>query len=1644
MKKALSTLKRAAAFALSAGFLLTMAHASGFKVVGSTNSSLNKAAIPVVSLDFEDTYQNADGSDYYSSTAENWSASNGRGSHAEMVSQEDNTAVRLTYDTENNNENYNANAVLNLYNPAAKSKFAGTAGITYTITFDYKVEETDGKELQLFVAVSNRSTGYPNENPAFAETDMGPKAVMPYRETTFAAASDVISEETDGWVTVSMEYTAQAAVDGQTVYPILLLQTNDKKKVENHTGAYASVLIDNIQIREPAIIAPEPIKLDFEETYQNADGSDYYSNTAENWSAGNGRGSHAEMVAQEDNTAVRLTYDTENNNENYNANAVLNLYNPAAKSKFAGTAGITYTITFDYKVEETDGKELQLFVAVSNRSTGYPNENPAFAETDMGPKAVMPYRETTFAAASDVISEETDGWVTVSMEYTAQAAVDGQTVYPILLLQTNNKTKDENHTGAYASVLIDNIQIKEPERVLITCYDYDGNDKSFYVYSNTTFGELTVPTRDGYFFDGWYTDATYTNKAGNKELVSHYTEIYAHWLGDGSAMTPQKITDYLAVNTTKNLSSCTLNSSSFGKAVSFVRNSMLDAAGSAGVSDFYGSYVLSSENVFANTGEKLIIDNFQLANPPADTVLFYVELPDYKRANTEWGLALGDKGICIKQGTSWIWTDTDSGSLPFAYAMNNEWVESTISADGVFTGLPTGYKGYIRIDLSALTYESDIGFNQPYVFNCIELRFNGFGAENGDAILGGLFYFPQNHSDRTVMLVNGLYYELSRAENAIVVNPYDAYKEGLSGFSTRSTGTAADPGVTFTDAETSAFWGTAPVGITTVSGKAETTTGYMNTYINAAADIQMQPGVDTLMFYIEMPEFTESSITAGLKLLDSEIKQGDIVRTLSFSNSLYQYAAVGDASWKIARAGADGELFAIPSGFRGYIKVDVKQFKNIHEITGINFADPYHISKFELGFNHVGGENGNLVIGGVYAVIADSSAPFIKNGIIGEKLCFKVIPGDFDCDGTYDEGDAALIEKYLQGEALELDAPAKLREANIDSGTLEAAKAVIAGEQKVDLSVSMDNGAVYEEIFTDDAPQSNSPIVYPSTNVTDYAARIEADTTLNNDPKALAFAAEIAKNQIGDFEKTGIDKMCHVSTFAYAKGNIYVSYYANTISAAENPEYQVARLAYAPEDTPSDKVILDIMQVGDDLYGHKVTGVYDTILMQKEGEPDNLYILWTASINGKYYRLYRIFNMETEEMGEIGINKFKVGNITNDFSSSGMQNALKANRIGYKTFFNDIGIMQKLSTRKENGETYYYTGSYSGNFTCLIKSKDLITWEYVAQPNEGANGTGFANATKWENAVYVLNDKAYYFVRQEDWTQYGVLTYYDLITGEWAKPVLVGDCQSRSDFIYYDGCLFLFYAPTDREHIGILKIDTDNLAQSKVVLQADMKGSCFYPFVQYNSDGELCMSYTVNRQHIRLASFTLSDYIEHEHKYEHHSRVEATCEEAGLEEYYSCKTCDKVFDKDKNETTLSILTIPTAEHQFTDTWSSDDSSHWHVCTACDKKVEMNVHTFKWVTDKEASAAENGSKHEECEICGYKKAAVEIPATGVSRPEESEPSRPGTTTETTTGTNTSAPQTGDSSRPLVQWLALLALTSAGLTGVGLYSKKRKAS
>ena len=67
-------------------------------------------------------------------------------------------------------------------------------------------------------------------------------------------------------------------------------------------------------------------------------------------------------------------------------------------------------------------------------------------------------------------------------------------------------------------------------------------------------------------------------------------------------------------------------------------------------------------------------------------------------------------------------------------------------------------------------------------------------------------------------------------------------------------------------------------------------------------------------------------------------------------------------------------------------------------------------------------------------------------------------------------------------------------------------------------------------------------------------------------------------------------------------------------------------------------------------------------------------------------------------------------------------------------------------------------------------------------------------------------------------------------------------------------------------------------------------------------------------------------------------------------------------------------------HSYGSEWKYDADNHWHECS-CGDKTDKAAHDFKWVVDKEATATQKGSKHEECKVCGYKKAAVEIPATG---------------------------------------------------------------
>lgn len=127
------------------------------------------------------------------------------------------------------------------------------------------------------------------------------------------------------------------------------------------------------------------------------------------------------------------------------------------------------------------------------------------------------------------------------------------------------------------------------------------------------------------------------------------------------------------------------------------------------------------------------------------------------------------------------------------------------------------------------------------------------------------------------------------------------------------------------------------------------------------------------------------------------------------------------------------------------------------------------------------------------------------------------------------------------------------------------------------------------------------------------------------------------------------------------------------------------------------------------------------------------------------------------------------------------------------------------------------------------------------------------------------------------------------------------------------------------------------------------------------------------------------------------------------------------------------------EHVFGDAWVSDETGHWHAC-ACGEKQDVAQHTFQWVVDKEATATENGSKHEECTVCGYAKQAVVIPATGATQPSEQPSTQPSEQPTQSQKPDAEQPQTGDVSN-VALWVAMMFVSVATLTGVMAYTKKR---
>ena len=169
---------------------------------------------------------------------------------------------------------------------------------------------------------------------------------------------------------------------------------------------------------------------------------------------------------------------------------------------------------------------------------------------------------------------------------------------------------------------------------------------------------------------------------------------------------------------------------------------------------------------------------------------------------------------------------------------------------------------------------------------------------------------------------------------------------------------------------------------------------------------------------------------------------------------------------------------------------------------------------------------------------------------------------------------------------------------------------------------------------------------------------------------------------------------------------------------------------------------------------------------------------------------------------------------------------------------------------------------------------------------------------------------------------------------------------------------------------------------------------------------------------------------------------EATATEKGSK-HEECTVCSY------KKAAVDIPKIDSHNHNYGTEWKYDETNHWHECED-GEKADITAHNFKWIVDKEATATEKGSKHEECTVCGYKKTAVDIPATGVGISSDDEANKPTNTVssesssadQTNKPINTASPKTGNTDN-MILWIVLLVIGGgAFITATTVDRKKTK--
>lgn len=384
-----------------------------------------------------------------------------------------------------------------------------------------------------------------------------------------------------------------------------------------------------------------------------------------------------------------------------------------------------------------------------------------------------------------------------------------------------------------------------------------------------------------------------------------------------------------------------------------------------------------------------------------DAFMVYMELPEYNKYGEQWSIRSLSFWM-YEEGGSSVWQTPCNMTIKYLENDSDAWVTTTVGANGEYF-LPSGFKGYIKMYLNTATngnsteklydYLNKSGLNTAdgFLLGTLQFEVNYLGGSYGDIRIGGMYNVITDGDALTANLSDegGDHSKVAKLNGTDLTVP-----KGVATFWNQRANYEVNAGeaITYDVLNLNNFgsatrtWAAPAIGAKHPAMKiaSETATGYAynsSTSISSNMWAPIDPEIGAFAMYLELPRYAEGDQWT-IQNLSFGFSDGTNIQFMTPVNMKISYLAIDGKEWVDSITSSSGQFY-LPSGFKGYVKCYLKtatlidtstNFFEALKANGINYETNLRIDTFQFVVNRVGGEYGDLIIGGPYGLTADGDS----------------------------------------------------------------------------------------------------------------------------------------------------------------------------------------------------------------------------------------------------------------------------------------------------------------------------------------------------------------------------------------------------------------------------------------------------------------------------------------------------------------------------------------------------------------------------------------------------------------------------------------------------------------------------------------------